>query len=298
MPTRGTTSSTTAPIDDSGDFPILRLAVSPGDRILVFHDVHFPIHDPAAMDVVVEAAQVLGCTTAIADGDIFDYNAVSKHRKSAVQAIQYGSLAAEGESGREAMQAIRAAVPHCIYKRGNHEERLDRVVDDNPGLLGAMEWWTPIADAVDGWDCLPGDPIIKAGPVSVFHGHELSGSISANPARAVLSRYPGQNTVAGHNHQVDSATTPTMRDGKQVVHGCWFGGHLSDPRKQDYAIAFKHRWQQALTVVEYWEMNEDQDAWITGGRPKLGFTVHQARIFRDWRGMPVARVLGKTLRGN
>lgn len=283
-------------VDSSGDYPILRLAVAPGDRVLIFNDVHFPIHDPAVVDVVVEAAQVLGCGTAIADGDIHDYNAVSKHRKSAAQSIAHGSLAAEGEIGRPYMQAIRAAVPHCIYKRGNHEERLDRVVDDNPGLLGAMEWWTPIADAVQGWDCLPGDPIIKAGPLNIFHGHELSGSISSSPARTVLSRYPGQNTYGGHNHQVDQATTPTMKDGRQVVHGCWFGGHCSDPRKQSYALSFKHKWQHALTVVEYFDLDALDP--LPAPDARIGFTVHTARIFRDWRGMPVARVLGKTLRGS
>lgn len=290
------TRGTTPVIDNDGDFPILRLNVSPGDRVLVFHDVHFPIHDPGAMDLVVEAAQVLGCTTAIADGDIFDYQSLSSHRRTASQALLYGSVAAEGEAGRPWLRAIREAIAHCIYKRGNHEERADRVIDDNPGLFGAMEWHTPLGDAVDGWDCLPGDPIIKAGPLSIFHGHELSGSLSASSARTVLSRYPGQNTYYGHNHQMDQATTPTSKDGRQVVHGAWCGGHLSDPRKQKYALAFMRSWQQGFSVIEYWA--RDNEGFYDTPKQAVHFTVHPVRIFRDWRGMPVARVLGKTLRGS
>jgi hypothetical protein len=153
-----------------------------------------------------------------------------------------------------------------------------------------------VADAVVGWDCLPGDAVIKAGPLMVFHGHELAGALGKNPARTVLANYPGQNTYFGHCHRIDVATTPTSKNGRQVVHGAWTGGHLSDPRLQGYAAAFRHGWQQGFSVVEYWDTNpfvEDELA-----TPVVGFTVTPVRIFRDWRGMPVARVMGKTLRGN
>lgn len=269
-------------IDSSGDYDILRVLTSPGDRALLFHDVHFPIHDPGCMDVVVEAAQVLGCNIAVANGDIFDALAVSSHRRPARQALQYGSLELEAEVGEPYLRAIRSAIPYCIYKRGNHEERVERLVDENPGLAG-LEWYEPFAQAVEGWDCLPGDCVVKLGGLNIFHGHEITGTLRKHPATAVLSAYPGQNTYFGHCHKIDVATTPTSKDGRQVVHGAWTGGHLADPRKMGYAASFRQAWQQGFSVVEQWENGL--------------FTVHPTRIFRDTRGMPLAHVLGKTLRG-
>lgn len=284
--------STTA-VDASGDYPILRLASPAGTLGILFNDVHFPIHDPGVMDVVVEATQVLKPSWVVADGDIHDYQSLSSHRRTAAQMVAHGSLAAEAEVSRPYMQAIRAAVPHCIYKRGNHEERLDRLVDDNQGLFGALEWWHPVADAVEGWDCLPGDTVVQAGRLGIFHGHEIGATLGQNPARRVLNRYPGQNTYFGHCHQLDVATTPHSKHGRQVIHGAWAGGHCSDTRKQSYAAAFRDRWQHGFGVVEYFDMEPDPEH----GRA-VGFLVHLVRVFKDSRGMPVARVLGKTLRGN
>jgi hypothetical protein len=76
---------------------------------------------------------------------------------------------------------------------------------------------------------------------------------------------------------------------------------MSDPRKQKYALSFMRSWQQAFSVIEYWQRDDDEDTRIMekhGAAMPVHFTVHPVRIFRDWRGMPVAWVLGKTLRGN
>ncbi len=285
-----------------GDFPLLRISPDPGDLAVIFSDVHFGIEDRGAVDVLVSAVQELKPRFAIAAGDIFDCNALSKHRRDAAQVIASGSLAQEAEIGRQAMEAIRVHTQYAVAMEGNHEGRVTRFVDENPGLLGTIEWHTPYADSLVGWDCLPSWSAVKLGPLLVHHGHDLEGATGVTAARKVLAAYPGQNTHFGHCHVFDSALRNTSKNGRQETHGAWTSGHLSDPRKHaNYAAATRHRWQQGFSVVEFWDAANDPDdypKYDAAEQPvQLRFTVHQVRIFRDSNNKPFARVMGRTVRG-
>lgn len=271
-----------------GDFPILRVDVQPGDLALLFHDVHFGIEDPGAVAVLVETAQRFNPNVSIGAGDIHDTAALSTHRRDARQQVLVsGALAMEAERSKPALDAILASSTHGVMLEGNHEGRVTRFVDENPGLLGTLSWHTPFADALQGWDCLPSWSAVKLGPLLVHHGHDLEGASGVNAARRVLAAYPGQNTYFGHVHIFDAAVRNTSKNGRQEAHGAWTSGHLSDPALHaNYAAATRHRWQQGFSLVEFWDSGDG-----------LRFTVHQARVMRDSRNMPYARLMGLTLRG-
>lgn len=274
-------------IDMAGDFPILRLAPVAGDTAIFFSDVHYPIQDRAAMSIVVQAHQLIKPKYSIAGGDIFDCAPLSTHRTAARQAIEAGSLALEAEAAQEDLDEIAANTDYAMMLAGNHPARVERFIDDNPGLYGALKWYDPYASALSRWDCLPDGSAIKLGPIMCFHGDELAGSLRKQPASGVLAEYPGQSTIFGHCHRRDSATRPSYRDGRQVVHGAWTFGYLGDARRFEWAGNKRHAWEQGFGVIRFWERDSG----------KLGFSVDSVRIYPTSAGGRVAMVDGKVLRG-
>ena len=57
---------------------------------------------------------------------------------------------------------------------------------------------------------------------------DLNGSLAQSSAATVLRNYPGQNTVYGHTHRIDSCTRPSLKYGRHTVHGAWSFGTLRD----------------------------------------------------------------------
>jgi len=275
-----------AELKHDADFPILHVGVKPGDSAIFWSDVHAPIHDKLAMGLVVQAHRLIRPRLSVAGGDIFDVMALSSHRKAARQQLENGSLAGEADSLAAELDEIARASDYAVILPGNHEGRVERLVDDVPGLHGVLKWHTPFDSVLGLWDCLPTGAAVRLGPLLLCHGHDLAGSLAASPALSVLRNYPGQSTIFGHCHKIDVATRPSLRNGHQVVHGAWTFGHLSDPRRQGYAAAFRGAWQQGFGHIEFWDR----------GDGRLGFTCHPIRIYPTVTGGRVCRVAGVTLR--
>lgn len=269
-------------LDDSGDFPILRVNVSPGDTAIWWSDLHAPIHDPGALDLVVQVHRLLRPAVSVAGGDMHDVSALSSHRKPAKQTNTYPSLCSEAYAVADAFKAIATYSRYAIYIPGNHEGRIERHVDQFPGLEGTLKWHTPYDEIHTGWDMLPLGSCVSLGPLHCFHGEELAGSLRKNPAAAVLAEYPGQSTLFGHCHKIDCATRPTVRNGRAVVHGAWTAGFLGDAKKMGYAAGFRHAWQLGFATIDFWDRG--------GGR--LGFTVNLIRIYPTAGGGRVCYVPG------
>lgn len=270
---------------EHADFPILRVDVKPGDHALFWSDVHAPIHDRGAMDIVCQAHEILQPRISIAGGDIVDTNGLSRHRKAAQQQLEHGSLIAEAETIRGEVERIERNSVYQIYLGGNHEGRVERLVDDVPALAGVLHWYTPFQSVFGNWETPELGAGVLLGPVLFVHGDGLAGSLAKYPAAAVLANYPGQCTVFGHCHKIDVATRPSLRYGRQTVHGAWTFGHLSDSSKQGYAAAFRHAWQLGFGHFEFWDR----------GDGKLGFIANPIRIFPTEGGGRVANFLGTTL---
>lgn len=270
--------------------PMLPLAVREGDRVLVPGDVHFPVHDPRAVDILVAAARDLRCTWVVLQGDTFDYWGLSRYPKEAQRYFEDGRLEEEASAGREALAALRASVPrgHAVIGPGNHEDRWYDLVDANPALHG-FEWSTPVRQVLEGWHVLPRGYRLLAGPLVIEHGDRIRGCREGgglHPAHRCLQNYPGQNTLFGHTHRIDACTRPTEKRGEPVAHGAWTVGYLGDPVRSSTYMRDGHSWEQGFAVVDFFAL----------ARGRLGFTVNQARFLRGARGRQVVHLLGRTWR--
>lgn len=262
-----------------------------GDVTLIPGDIHADKQDDAALALVCKVAQAFRVNRCVLVGDTFDSVGISRHGRPA-RAFRFGrgTIKAEAKAIAPFLSSIEAIVcqnrggPGGLYVlTGNHENWWRLVQDEFPGLLDTP-WFELYGDIFDGWHVLKEHTALRLGPLLVAHGHRLRGSLSKYSAASVLANYPGQNTLYGHTHRVDVATTPTYKYGSPVDHGAWTIGHLRDIRlelKDPHLGPFAERHQQGFALVSHFD--------VAG---ELRFNVDVVTIRRDRRNRPYCIVAG------
>lgn len=230
--------------------------VRPGDRILVPGDIHFGSADLAAVALMTSVAEGCGVTAVVLQGDTFDCGGLSKHRKPAKRQTDGSTTVTyEVAEAREPMAALlRACGGNGYIMKGNHEDRVARLVDDEMPALVGLQWSELYQAALTGWEVVPDEAFVRAGRVSIFHGHTLTGMRmggGVTPAKTVLGHYPGQNTVFGHTHRRDQYSRPTWKDGAKVEHGAWNVGHLSDEAEAGWSG--HNAWERSFALISFFE---------------------------------------------
>lgn len=267
--------------------------VSVGDRLLIPGDMHFDRHDQAAIDVMLAVAQGEQINSVVLVGDTFESAGISRHKQMRKASNFRGGAAtikAEGAAAKRTIDTLKALAPankrHVLT--GNHCAWWEDVQDEYPGLMDT-EWFELYGDLFDGWHVHAEYTALKFGTLLVCHGHRLRGSLSKNSAAAVLSNYPGQNTLYGHTHRIDEATTPTFKYGRQSANGAWTIGHLKDRDIEltDSVLGpHSEKHQQGFGLISFFDY----------GAEHLGFNVEKVRIHRDSNDKPIAVVNGKVYR--
>lgn len=155
-------------------------------------------------------------------GDHYDFPSLSSYDKGKSSSegrrlekdIKAGNLGFEYLN--EAMEKDKYYNPRKVFCLGNHENRLDRYVDDHPELIGTL--------GVDklpflkyGWEVVPFlKPIEIDG---IFFVHYLANPFNGKPyggnAMNILKTV-GRSFVVGHKQCLDIAVRPTI-DGKQQI---------------------------------------------------------------------------------
>ena len=244
------------------------LPVEAGDTAIVLNDIHFRSHNKRAMDIIVQFAQDIRPDHTILNGDIHDYNALSKHEKDSKSQVENGALVHEAEASRPYMDALYESTrKRRVYGPGNHEDRWIRFVNDNPGLYG-LDWHTPLGASVSRWELLQQDYEIYAGGLTIAHGHNLTGSLTKYPAHSVASNHPRENILFGHCHRIDRHSETLWSNGVPHEHTVWTNGHLQDLSQVSYQKRTK--WRYGFSLIRWWE-----------SRKKLHFTVDQMELFMD-----------------
>lgn len=274
----------------------------PGERLLIPGDIHFDQHDPGALDVMLAVARDVGVTAACLVGDTFESAGISRHgRPSRRFRFRRGTIAAEREAARPYLEALREIVaehrvdstgrprPGGLYVlTGNHERWWDAVQDEFPGLMDTP-WFELYGNIFDGWRIFKEYTALKFGPLLVCHGHRLRGSLAKYSAASVLANYPGQNTLYGHTHRVDSCTLPTFKYGQAVRHGAWTIGHLKKPQielRDQFVGPHAERHTQGFAIVDFYDVQGE-----------LRFRVDTIPIDRAPDGSPYATYGGKVYVG-
>ena len=270
--------------------------VKSGDVLLVPGDIHFDQQDDAALDLMLSVACGERVNGVCLVGDTFESTGISRHGRPARRfRFGAGTIRSEARAAAPWLSALRNVARHfrgagggLHILTGNHERWWGAVQDEFPGLLD-IEWpdvyQSAVPDLFDGWQIHEEYVGLKYGPVLVSHGHRLRGALSRSSAASVLANYPGQNTIYGHTHRVDSSITPSYKYGAPVRHGAWSVGNMkrTDVELKDKFLGtHAERHLQGFALVAFYEVEGE-----------MRFGVELVTVDRAPSGRPYAIVGGK-----
>lgn len=155
-------------------------------------------------------------------GDHYDFPSLSSYDKGKASA-EGRRLIKDIEAGNTGFEFLNLAIekvkgynPRKVFCLGNHENRLERYIDDNPELIGTLGV-DKLPFAKYGWEV---HPFLKPVEINgIFFVHYLANPFTGKPyggnAMNILKTV-GRSFVVGHKQCLDIAIRPTI-DGKQQI---------------------------------------------------------------------------------
>lgn len=213
-------------------------------RVLILSDIHIPYHDDAALVAALEFGIEKDVNCIYLNGDTMDMYQLSRHEKNPANR----SFSYELDCTRTFLKSLRKMFPnaHIVYKIGNHDERYQKFINQNPQLLGVDVFQL---DSLLNFTELRIQEVKSkqwayAGKLPILHGHELpTKSGGVNPARTVQLKLNKQ-AIVGHFHR------ETRSNGKQFddkPYTTYSSGCLCDLNPAYMPI---NDWNHGFTYVE------------------------------------------------
>lgn len=215
------------------------------NRILILSDIHFPYHNVEALTAALRYGEEKKVNAVILNGDTLDCYQLSRFSKDP----RKRSFASELEDCRNFLEMLKNTFNCPIYfKLGNHEERYEAFLRTKaPELLDVSDYKLDVLLRFGqyGVTLIDKKRIIKAGKLSILHGHEFGQQVFSpvNPARGYYMKAK-KSMVAGHNHQTSEHVEPDL-DGNSVT--CWSTGCLCELTPEYRPI---NKWNHGFAYAE------------------------------------------------
>src|SRR5258708_7028103 len=95
-------------------------------KVFIFPDVHFPDHDPLALEAALKAHEVLKPDHTIFLGDVLDCGIFSMHPKRKIsETVSSSFKKTEVDPCNKMMDRVQKSTKHTDYLLGNHEDRIE-----------------------------------------------------------------------------------------------------------------------------------------------------------------------------
>ena len=226
-----------------------------GKRILFVPDVHAPLHDKAAVALMLAAAKDFKPDIIVVIGDMFDFASLSAHPRDDMDG-ESDFLTEMRKADRQVLRKLdELGAEMKIFCEGNHETRLPRkLAKDAPALFSSLDLRKLLKLKSRGWAWVPYRSVHRLGKIHLSHEVGESGRFAAD--RSVRGVFG--SVVVGHGHSMQVAYTGTIL-GKRYV-GAMFGW-LGSPGAGRYLHSVKqaHMWQLGFGTGI---MAEDGIVWI------------------------------------
>lgn len=231
------------------------------DSAVVLPDIHTPLHDEAAVTCALKAISVVKPRRVICLGDIgeFEHAGHWQWKKKRRPPLEYQLPLVDEDINDVNIMLDRidaacddAGVKQKDFMQGNHDEWLDRLVEENPYLELTSHQHGPgygFADATRirerGWDYHVLNDLLKIGHLYFYHGYALAGQHHAMNHLIKM----GVNIVYADKHDVQQASITHVGGQKSA----WCIGCLKrlDRDANKFMKGGPHRWAHAFAVVEW-----------------------------------------------
>ena len=198
------------------------------ERWLVLPDLQVPFHDQKSLDAVLKYASSIRWDGVIQLGDFLDFDFCSRWTADNARKTEGSRFLQEYAAGNAVLDQIQTAVrkknkdAHLIVIEGNHDWRVENVVNKTPSLEGLIEFESNMhfndrnATFWRYW--------VHKKPIKIGHAYFIHGDyIGTHHAKKTADSYH-RNVFYGHTHTLQAYTKTTLSDDSVQ---CWSLGTLS-----------------------------------------------------------------------
>jgi len=173
----------------------------------VINDLHGQFMDPSAVNAAISILRSRGVKTLLINGDLIDNYYLSKFGKKAGRQ----KVLDEFNFCKAFLERIRPMFENVYYKRGNHDEYVDRFFMNFPGMEGIVTLDERLTLTKLKIKEIHNLQEIRIGDLSIFHGHEKHGFLTPElVAKSFITwyqKYTGKLDVKvmfAHHHITDN----------------------------------------------------------------------------------------------
>jgi predicted phosphodiesterase len=170
---------------------------------IIISDVHVPEEDEGALNAVYKLISDLKFDGIINLGDFMDFGSISRFNKGKNKTLEGQRLKKDYIKGNAILDVFDRLLPVNAEKHfllGNHERRLDVLVDEFPMLEDLFSLESCLKLSERGYKVYPHNEIVKFGRLSLVHGIYCG----ANPAKTHATKLL-TNVLIGHLHSPEMA---------------------------------------------------------------------------------------------
>lgn len=197
---------------------------------IAFYDVHFPIHDKRAYDIVMKFARRFKPDIFVNGGDLGHFGGISHWNKTNYKLRKEYPLKVDFDHCKAHFKEQRDINPEAdiYYLDGNHEEWIADYLDYHPEMEGLIDYKKDMGfEEFNIKHITQKIKDFKIGKLRFIHGWFAGIHHAKKHAEHVH-----HNVVYGHAHDMQSHTPKNIDPRKRFM--SWCVGHLSDESKADY----------------------------------------------------------------
>lgn len=174
------------------------------------------MHDPRALDAVLAFASDFRPHHVVLGGDIADCGAISHHNRGKPRLTEGLRLLEDFQGLRkELLTPLEALQPESLtYHIGNHEDWINQLVDEYPGLEGVVDVESGLG--LDRWTVIPQGGVSRLGKLHFIHGDQVKGG--QHPAKWAVETFE-RSIRFGHFHTFQAFSKTNAIDLKDVRTG-------------------------------------------------------------------------------
>lgn len=174
-----------------------------------------PTHCVPAIKAALKFVEDFKPDTLLLVGDQLEVGSISRHNQGKPRLVEGMRLTDDMDALNKYILSPTDNMPFLkkrLWFKGNHENRVDRYLDENPSCENLIEPEVYLNLAKRGWTLVDEEVPYAIGKLHFVHGHSLFVNGGGTNPAAKLAYYYRRNIRAGHLHTYAVATDVTPAD--------------------------------------------------------------------------------------